>query len=127
MPFRPDQNLQNLGSLQIPPPSGLGNVPPEISDFLGQLEKDISGKTIQRGEEAKRFLEKPFYKQIFSGRFARELPGATTETLLGTPARFIKSAAEAFNADGTFSDPKNYEQLKKLIQKTLEVAAKLKS
>jgi chromate reductase len=46
---------------------------------------------------------------------------------LPQPQVFIRGAAEAFSDDGSLKDQKTYEQLKRLIQKTLEIVDKLKS
>lgn len=51
-------------------------------------------KGASQAEEAKKFLEKPWYKQIFTGQFAKEIPGAISKVFLKTPAKFITSAAE---------------------------------
>ncbi len=46
--------------------------------------------------------------------------------VLPQPQVFIKFAGEAFNPDGSFKDPKTYETLKTLIQKTFGMVQKLK-
>ena len=57
----------------------------------------------------------------------RQILGALNVFILPQPHVFIKSAAEAFDPDGSLKDQKSHEQLKKLIQKTLEFAAKTKA
>lgn len=49
---------------------------------------------IRQGEEAKEFMELPFYKKLFTKQFARELPGAITKVLYEQPAKFVLSAGE---------------------------------
>ena len=48
----------------------------------------------QQGEEATEFLKKPWYKQMFTKQVAKELPSGIAQTAIGTPAKFIASAAE---------------------------------
>ena len=52
-----------------------------------RLKKRKSYRTI-KAEKAKEFLEKPWYKQIATKEFAREIPGATAK-VLSTPARVV--------------------------------------
>lgn len=47
--------------------------------------------------------------------------------VISQPMVYIGKAAEAFLPDGSFKDPKTTEVLKRLIDHTLQVAAKLKS
>ncbi len=46
--------------------------------------------------------------------------------ILPQPQVFISRAESAFDSNGSFIDQKNYDLLKKLIEKTLELALKIK-
>ena len=72
----------------------------EVQEYLNVLKPKTAQNTtkaqkeIEAGKKADEFLKKPWYKQLFSGRVAKELPSATAQTVIGTPAKFIASTAE---------------------------------
>lgn len=61
----------------------------EISESIKEFE--AAGLEAEKSRE---FLEKPFQKQILTGKFAAKIPSGIAETVLGTPAKFIASALE---------------------------------
>jgi hypothetical protein len=54
-----------------------------------------SQQSQQQGQQANDFLAKPWYKQIFTKNFAREIPRGTADVLLKQPVRTATSLAEA--------------------------------
>lgn len=57
----------------------------------------------------------------------RQILTSVSVLVLPQPQVFISRAEEAFNPDGSFRDPKNFDSLKALIEKTFELAVKIKS
>ena len=57
----------------------------------------------------------------------RQIMSALNVILLPQPQVIIRNAQEVFDSSGNIIDPKLLEQLKTLIRKTLEFAAKLKN
>ncbi len=58
---------------------------------IGDTSQD---KIQQAGQEAESFLAKPWYKKIVTPEFAKEVPQATADVAIGTPAKFLASTAE---------------------------------
>lgn len=57
----------------------------------------------------------------------RQIMTSLNVILLPQPQVMIRTAQDLFDADGNLTDPKLLDQLKTLIQKTLELAIKLKT
>lgn len=77
--------------------SGVRGTQPFTSPIPMQGQ-DQSAFLQQKGQEAQSFLEKPWYQQILSKQFAREVPGAAwqvgKEVAIGAPARITRSVLE---------------------------------
>jgi len=57
----------------------------------------------------------------------RQILSSVNVLILPQPQVFISRAEEAFNPDGSFIDPKTFNTLKTLIEKTFELASSIKS
>jgi len=79
---------------------------------------------------AKEFLKKPWYKQIFTKEFVREVPGATAEVLgapFSTIGKAIKAGVKRINQPASTLSPEelrlrkeNLERMRESIKKYLE-------
>lgn len=58
-----------------------------------QTTPDIG--TIKQGQKADAFLNKGIEQQLQSKEFLKEIPGGIAQTLIGTPLKFLASAAES--------------------------------
>jgi len=67
----------------------------DISKYkLAGTQPTTDQELIRKGEEAKKYMELPWYKKPFTKEFAAELPGAVAKVAYEQPAKFAISAAE---------------------------------
>ena len=101
---------------------GISGARKNVIDWASREGNSLDGKV------AAIFGASPGIFGTLRGQFQlRQILMSLNVFILPQPHVFIKNANDAFNPDGTFVDSKTHEQLKKLIQKTLEFAQKLKN
>lgn len=67
---------------------------PQYNDMINSgLDDTEIQQQIEVGKKAEEFLKLPWYKQIFTTQFAKEVPGAIANVALGTTAKVATSLA----------------------------------